>query len=121
MDPTLHTILSRGLREDGSPIDPISLDERRNAVASTPGFSITDQLKQQDPFTGEFDLWDMPGSGHWKCTTLLEPVWSRDDLVWFRYADGAVVLIQFSNLDDPDLLAIAAELNARLEHYRIGS
>lgn len=120
MDPTTHILLSRGQSEDESGRDVITLDEWRAAVAMFPNFTISDQMKQQNPFTKEFLLIDSPGSGYWVPPTLAGPVWSDDGRVWFRFANGMARFVQFSNLNDPDLVALAHELDATIEHDRIG-
>ena len=116
--PTLHTLLYRGT--NGEITAPITLDEWRDAVRSLKSFTITDTLKQRNPFTKEFVFFDVPGSGPWKCGNLLGPVWSEDDLIWFRYTGGAVTFIQFEDLQNPELVSLAHVLGAKLEHDEIG-
>jgi len=114
MKPTLHTILSR----DDS---PITLDEWRAALERLDSFTITNNIKQQNPFTKEFTHFDSPGGGYWKSPSINGPVWSDDGAIWFRFGEGSVLATQFSNLDDPELVSLAESLVASVRHHQIGA
>lgn len=99
----------------GEDADPISLFEWRTAVGQFPNFVITDELKQQNPFTKEFLMASLPGSGYWKPNSADHIGWPHDGTVWFRYDGEAVNFIQYSNAENPELIQIARILDASVE------
>ncbi|MEM9352901.1 MAG: hypothetical protein AAGA92_07805 [Planctomycetota bacterium] len=115
-----HTILWRGMDENERALDPVTLSQWRQATKNFPSFHVTDRLRQQNPFTHEFLEFRSEGSGYWECKALEGPVWSEDDLVWFRYTGAAVLFILFNNREDPELFSLANSLNAWLSPYQIG-
>jgi hypothetical protein len=90
------------------------LEQWLAATASEPAFKVTGKLRQVNPFTQEVIYFNSPGSGEWSCPDHAEPV-------VFHYAAGVICFHQFSDLGNPQLVALAGRLKARLEHYRVGS
>ena len=113
MDPYLHILLSRDPAAEGRRRDPIGVDEWLSATEGHPAFAVTGQLRQVNPFTQEVFSVDQPGSGEWECE-------GRDEAVVFHFANGGITFQQFSDLEHPQLVALAERLDATLKHERFG-
>ena len=102
-----HVVIKR-------PNADIPLADWIQATENRPNFHVIGKLKQQNPFTQEYLLMEAPGCGYWQCPAGEAPSWSQDNVVWSHYRPTGITFIQFGKLDDPELVAVAWALHARL-------
>jgi hypothetical protein len=94
----------------GNDPKPISLEEWLSVTSRYPSFVITNELKQQNPFTQQFLMMNLAGSGYGK-PLAADPVgWPHDGTVWFRHTGKVVDFIQYTNAKNPELQKLADDL-----------
>lgn len=92
----------------------IEHDEWINACLGFKEINITDVLIQQNPFTQEFVEFESAGSGYWLPRTGDAPKWPGDGKVVFRKDEYGVTFVQYRNIKNQVLVAIANLLDAEL-------
>jgi hypothetical protein len=100
---------------------PISLGEWKEAASRYANFVITDELKQQNPFTQKLLMVKVPGSGYWEPLSGNHVGWPHDGLVWFRHTGKAVNFIQYSDVENPELRQLANDLDGTVVYLRIST
>ena len=91
------------IKRTGNDRRPISLEEWLSAASRYPNFVITNELKQQNPFTQQFLMMKIAGSGYWKPLAADHVGWPHDGSVWFRYTGAEMQFIQYTNAKNPEL------------------